>query len=105
MASNVDREYSVKAGKLPLGSERFNYDGDFNAKPVKQNRILNHAAAVDNQIDALRLAGDMSAEDEKNLLLRRLDALNQSESKIITDRDESTIFSSASTVSIDTQMG
>lgn len=81
MASDADREHTAVAGKLPEGSEKFDYDGDVNAKPVIKTRTINHAVKLNNSIDALRLAGDITVEEEEALLMQRLEALRQQRSE------------------------
>jgi hypothetical protein len=84
MATDEDRKYTALAGTMPLGSEKYSYDGDINAKPIFKELSPDHAIRLKNQFDALCLSGDLSPvcglallEEMRKTLLEK-SSLNQS---------------------------
>jgi hypothetical protein len=75
METDADREYSAKAGSMPPGSEKYNYNGDEHTKAIETQNPINHITSISNTLDALRLAAEISAEDEETFLTQRLNAL------------------------------
>jgi hypothetical protein len=64
MANDEERQHTIIKSKLPIGHERFTYNGDVDAKSPTSGSEKNEAAVQKsmNDITALVMAGELSKE-------------------------------------------